>query len=148
MFAFFQALTPMIGWICIHTVLQYFKTFEILIPWIGLILLCFIGTKMILESKKESSKTVETKLTFSMLTLQSIATSIDALSVGFTISNYNLISALCAATIIGIITFIICICGILIGKKMGTKLAGKADIFGGIILIFIGLEIFISNFFI
>ena len=79
--------------------------------------------------------------------MQGIATSIDALSVGFTIADYDLLSAALAAFIIAVVTFVICIGGLSIGKKAGTALSGKATVFGGIILIFIGLEIFISGVF-
>ena len=79
------------------------------------------------------------------LVVQGIATSIDALSVGFTIAEYNWIMALVCAVIIAVVTFFICVAGVLIGKKFGTKLAGKASVFGGVILIVIGLEIFITG---
>jgi len=79
--------------------------------------------------------------------VQGVATSIDALSVGFTIAEYDLVAAVLAALFIAAVTFVICTAGILIGRKAGTKLAGKAGIFGGSILIFIGLEIFITSFF-
>ena len=78
------------------------------------------------------------------LFVQGIATSIDALSVGFTIAEYNWIMALAASLIIAIVTFFICIGGLIIGKKFGTKLSNKAQILGGIILIAIGIEIFVS----
>ena len=78
------------------------------------------------------------------LIIQGIATSIDALSVGFTIAGYNVPMALMESAIIGLVTFFICIAGVLIGRKVGTRLAGKASIFGGIILIAIGLEIFFT----
>lgn len=148
MFAFFQALMPIIGWICIKTVVQYFKIFESFIPWIALILLGFIGGKMLYEGiKNKDCECPAQALGFTTLLVQGIATSIDALSVGFTISDYNLGEALVAALVIALVTFIICFSGILIGKKMGTCFAGKAGIFGGVILIFIGLEIFITSFF-
>ena len=79
------------------------------------------------------------------LLVQGVATSIDALSVGFTIAEYTLAEALLACILIGAVTFVICFAGLLIGRKAGTKLAGKAGIFGGAILIFIGLEIFITS---
>ena len=79
--------------------------------------------------------------------VMAVATSIDALSVGFTISEYNLLEALLACLLIGLVTFFICYAGLAIGKKAGTKLAGKAGILGGAILIFIGLEIFITSWF-
>ena len=79
------------------------------------------------------------------LLVQGVATSIDALSVGFTIAEYSFAEALLACLLIGAVTFFICLAGIIIGKKAGTKLANKAGIFGGVILIFIGLEIFITG---
>ena len=84
-------------------------------------------------------------MTFKALIVQGIATSIDALSVGFTIADYGPVMALVCATMIALVTMIICLGGLLIGKKAGTKLSDKAQIFGGIILIGIGLEIFISG---
>ncbi len=146
-FAGFQAAMPMIGWICVHTVVQYFKSFEKLIPWIALILLCYIGGKMLKDSLSGAEEEAEKeKVGLSALMVQGVATSIDALSVGFTIAEYNLIMALLRAAIIAVVTFIICYAGLAIGKKAGTKLAGKAGIFGGVILIFIGIEIFITSF--
>ena len=84
-------------------------------------------------------------LTCTGLLLQGIATSIDALSVGFTIADYSWQAALVEALIIGAVTFGICIAGLKIGKRFGTKLAGKASILGGVILIAIGLEIFLKG---
>lgn len=149
LFAIFQGLMPLIGWICVHTIVQYFCWFEKLIPWIALILLCYIGGKMLFDSiKNKDTVTEEVKrLGLTTLLIQGVATSIDALSVGFTIADYILSLALLAVLIIAIVTFFICFAGILIGKKFGTKLAGKAGILGGVILIFIGLEIFITSWF-
>ncbi len=144
-FAFFQALMPMIGWICVHTIVQYFKLFEKAIPWIALLLLAFIGGKMIFDGLKSDSEIEKSGVGFCALCIQGIATSIDALSVGFTSADYNLLLAFVSALIIAAVTFIICTIGLYIGKKFGTKLSGKAQIFGGVILIFIGLEVFITN---
>lgn len=145
-YAAFQALMPLTGWVCVRTIAQYFQMFERLIPWIALILLAYIGGKMLVEGiRGESPEEGTAKLTFGVLLVQGIATSIDALSVGFTIAVYNGVMALVCSLIIAAVTFIICIGGLGIGKKFGTKLAGKAAIFGGIILIAIGLEIFISH---
>ena len=149
LFAIFQGLMPLIGWICVHTIVQYFSWFEKLIPWIALILLCYIGGKMLFDSiKNKDTVTEEVKLLgLTTLLIQGVATSIDALSVGFTIADYKFPYALLAVLIIAIVTFFICFAGILIGKKFGTKLAGKAGVLGGVILIFIGLEIFITSWF-
>lgn len=147
-FAIFQALMPLIGWFLVHTILQYMTAFEKLIPWISLGLLGYIGIQMLLESRNACDEESEYQgLGLSTLIIQGIATSIDALSVGFTIAEYGLAEAFIAAFIIAIVTFVICMSGLQIGKKAGTKLAGKANIFGGIILIFIGLEIFITSLF-
>ena len=148
MFAVFQGLMPMIGWICVHTLLQYFQSFEKFIPWIALGLLGFIGGKMLVEGIRNKDEEAEKiGVGFGALVVQGIATAIDALSVGFTIADYDLTSAIISAVIIAVVTFGICLGGIIIGRKVGTKLAGKAGIFGGAILIFIGIEIFVSSFF-
>ena len=149
-FAFFQALMPMIGWFLVHTLCSCFSNFTKIVPWIALILLSIIGIKMIFEGKGENENSEDEKsltLGIGILLLQGIATSIDALSVGFTISKYNCLESLLACLLIGIVTFFICYAGLAIGKKAGTKLAGKATILGGTILIFIGLEIFIKGLF-
>ena len=147
-FALFQGVMPMLGWICIHTLLGYFQAFEPFIPWIALALLGFIGGKMLYDGIKGGDCECEcVRLGLVGLLVQGVATSIDALSVGFTIAEYNLPSAILAATLIALVTFIICAIGVLLGRKMGTKLAGKATILGGAILIVIGLEIFITGVF-
>lgn len=147
-FAGFQALMPMLGWICVHTVMQYFEAFEKFIPWIALILLVFIGGKMLMDGIKNKEEEEESPaLGFVALMVQGVATSIDALSVGVTNSGYNLPMALVSALIIAAVTFVICMAGILIGKRFGTKLSNKATILGGLILIFIGIEIFIKGIF-
>ncbi len=95
-YAFFQFAMPMIGWVCVHTIVEYFKAFEKFIPWIALLLLLYIGGKMLLESigdikAERNGDTSEEKehkeLTLGLLIFQGIATSIDALSVGFTIAD-------------------------------------------------------------
>lgn len=147
-FSVFQFAMPLIGWICVSTIVQYFKAFEKCIPWIALILLGYIGEKMLYEGiKNKNSDEEKPAVGIGALLIQGVATSIDALSVGFTIADYKLPEAILACLLIGVVTFFICLAGIAIGKKAGTKLAGKADIIGGVILIFIGLEIFISSWF-
>lgn len=145
MFAFFQALMPMIGWICVHTIVGYFKVFEKFIPWIALLLLGFIGGKMLIEGIKNKEEAEAPALGFIALVIQGIATSIDALSVGFTISEYKLLMAVVSTLIIAAVTFVICFAGVIIGKKFGTKLSNKAAILGGVILILIGVEILVSG---
>lgn len=183
-YAFFQFAMPMIGWVCVHTVVVFFTAAQKFIPWIALILLLYIGGKMVIEScisfhkarkckqcnncdcenrkfqfnedtKKQiltecADKGVEPEkksLSFITLMVQGIATSIDALSVGFTIAEYNWLLALIASIIIAAETFVICVAGLKIGKKAGEKLSEKATLVGGIILIAIGVEIFVKGIF-
>lgn len=145
-FAFFQAFMPMIGWVCVRTIAQTFQAFEKCIPWIALLLLLFIGGKMLLDGIRNNPEESEaTGVGIGALLVQGVATSIDALSVGFTIAEYGLMIASVCALIIAAVTFVICMAGLIIGKKFGTKLSNKATIFGGIILIAIGIEIFVRT---
>ena len=150
-YAFFQFAMPMIGWLCVHTIVELFGKFDAFIPWIALILLLYIGGKMIwdalhgvVEAEEESCVS---KLTFSVLVVQGIATSIDALSVGFTIADYGFLMAFTASLIIALVTFVICMIGLVIGKKAGEHLGSKATLIGGLILVGIGIEIFIKGVF-
>lgn len=146
-FAGFQALMPMTGWICVHTIVQYFRAFERLIPWIALALLGFIGGKMLVEGiHGGEDDRAAPRLGLGALLVQGVATSIDALSVGFTIAEYDWLMALVCSLIIAAVTLCICLGGLVLGRRFGTRLAGRAQILGGAILIFIGLEIFISSF--
>ena len=145
-FALFQAAMPMLGWVCVHTIVEMFGSFQKFIPWIALILLSFIGGKMLIEGiQNKGCEENFSAATVSALLVQGVATSIDALSTGFTISEYSAGMALLCAGIIAAVTFIICLVGVEIGKKFGTHLAGKAGILGGTILIIIGIEIFITG---
>lgn len=148
-YGIFQGMMPMIGWICVHTVLQYFEVFKQFIPWIALILLLYVGIKMLIDGIKGDDEEASGagKLTFKLLLVQGIATSIDALCVGFTIADYDVWLALIASLIIAFVTFLICIIGLVIGKAIGTRFSSKAQILGGIILIAIGIEIFIKGVF-
>ncbi|MDO4488003.1 MAG: manganese efflux pump [Eubacteriales bacterium] len=145
-FGVFQTLMPLIGWVCVHTIVGRFTQLQKYIPWVALILLLYIGIRMLIEGVKYTDYEGErAKLSFISLIIQGVATSIDALSVGFTIADYKLFPAITEAVIIGIVTFGISYAGVILGKKFGTKLSGKASILGGIILIIIGIEIFIKG---
>ena len=168
-FAAFQFAMPMIGWVCVHTIANYFTSFQRLIPWIALALLGYIGFKMLVEGIRKGAAqkkirqnadksaanegcpdkepTPAAKFGIAALMVQGIATSIDALSVGFTIADYGLSMALICSLIVAVVTYAICTSGILIGRAVGTKLSGKADILGGVILIGIGIEIFVKGVF-
>lgn len=145
-FAVFQAIMPLLGWFLITTVVQYFTILEKFIPYVALILLSYIGIKMIVEGVDDKPEQVENKsLNFGALIVQGVATSIDALSAGFSMVEYTLVLSLVSVAIISAITFVICVIGVILGKKFGTVFAGKASLVGGIILIVIGLEIFIKG---
>ena len=144
-FAFFQALMPLIGWICVHTILEYFNGFAKFIPYIALALLAYIGGKMIWEGLHKNCDCEDCSVGFAALIVQGIATSIDALTVGLDIGEYNFVEALVCAIVIAIVTFIICMFGVWAGKKFGNMLSSKATVFGGVILVCIGIYIFIKG---
>jgi len=170
-YAFFQFLMPVIGWFCVHELVRQFRVFERFIPWIALALLLWIGGKMIRDAlRKDPEEAAESgaadgsqssgvpesgeapksggapeALTMGTLLVQGVATSIDALSVGFAIAGYSAAAAFAAALIIMAVTFLICMGGLTAGKKLGEYVAGKAGILGGCILIFIGIEIFVRG---
>ena len=145
-FAFFQAFMPMIGWVCTHQFIQYFVKIQKWLPILSFLLLSFIGGKMVKEAPRANLVELEVQsLTKYEIFIQGIATSIDALSVGFVISSYNFSMALLCSGIIAAVTFPICVFGIWLGKKAGQKLPEKANRFGGILLILIGIEILLKK---
>ena len=143
-FGLFQTAMPLLGWFCVHTIAETFRACQRYIPWVALALLLYIGGKMILEGIRNRGEEKES-LRGSALFLQGVATSIDALSVGFTIAEYTFVFALTESLIIGGVTFGLCAAGIKLGGKVGEKLSGKAAVVGGIILVLIGLEIFVTG---
>ena len=144
-FGSFQFAMPLIGWICVSTLVRRFTDLAGFIPWIALFLLLAIGIKMIAEGLRGAEEPKESTMGRARLVLLGIATSIDALSVGFAISQYNTFQAILCSVIIGVLTFAICMGGLFFGRKLGTRFAGKAPIFGGIVLIIIGIEIFVKG---
>ena len=144
-FGGFQLLMPMIGWICVRTILEIFQSLTKYIPWVAFGLLLFIGGKMVVEGIRNKEGQEAEQIGTGGLLMQGVATSIDALSVGLTMTDLNWIQALAESTLIGIVTFGICMGGILIGRKAGTKLSNKAEILGGLVLIAIGVKILVSG---
>ena len=145
-FAFFQCLMPLAGWVIVHTAAEHFLMFRNAIPIIAFVLLLFIGGKMIVETVLGDGEEVEpVRVSKGELFVQGIATSIDALSVGFTIATYTGLQALAASLIIAAVTLVICLAGIRIGSYVGMRLAGRASVFGGLILIAIGIRILVSG---
>lgn len=147
-FGFFQALMPMIGLFLGFSFMKYIEAAD---HWIAFILLGGIGFNMIRGALKkgEDEEECANPYTFRNLLLQGIATSIDALAVGVgfstQLSGYG--EGLLTAAIIGVSTFIISTAGVYIGRMFGGMLKGKAEIFGGVILIGIGLKILIEHLF-
>lgn len=144
-FAIFQGLMPLIGWVCIHTISEIFEGFTVFIPYIALVLLAFIGGKMIYEGIKKDCDCEDCAVGFAALVVQGIGTSIDALSVGFEIGEYQFFEALVSSLVIALVTFIICMFGVWAGKKFGNMLSNKATVFGGVILVCIGIYIFVKG---
>lgn len=161
-FAVFQFAMPVAGWLLVHTAAERFTAFQAFIPWIALVLLLYIGGKMLIEGIRENrsvagadgardaeDETVshDAHLSAGDLLVQGVATSIDALSVGFTIAAYSAGQAVMSSLIIGVVTLFICIAGLYLGRSIGTRLAGKASVLGGVILIAIGIEIWARGVF-
>ena len=146
-FALFQTAMPLLGWLCVRFISELFRSFSRLIPWIALILLLFLGGKMLLEGlqKNKNDSCEPVVLSTGALLLQGIATSIDAASTGFVISDYPFPYALTASLIIGAVTLLICLGGLLLGRRFGNRLSKHASILGGTILIAIGIEIFLKG---
>lgn len=145
-FAVFQTIMPLTGYFCVTAFIAFYKGFEGFIPYIALALLLFIGGKMIFNTinNKAGEKPA---VTMSELLILGVATSVDALSVGFTVAHYSVVMAIISSLIIGVVTFAICVAGLIIGKKFGAVFSKYAGISGGVILIAIGLEIFIKGVF-
>lgn len=149
-FAVFQGLMPLLGWLCVHTMVSLFSSLSGLIPWVSLLLLSLIGGKMLyggLRAENVQEEKEPHSLGLLALLLQGVATSIDALSVGFTIADYDLLPALICTALIAMVTFGVCTLGVELGKRFGTRFSHKAEILGGAILIVIGIEIFLTGIF-
>jgi len=144
-FAFFQWLMPLLGWLCVHTLVERFAAFQRFVPWIALFLLLYIGGSMLREGLRGGEETERAGVGVGALLMQGVATSIDALSVGFTIAAYGAGAALVCALVIAGVTFALCVGALKLGRVAGTRLAGKASILGGVILILIGVEIFVKG---
>ena len=150
-FAFCQFIMPVIGWGFVTLLTGIFTKISRFIPWIAFAMLLFIGGKMIFEAvsemigkRKEPGDGTLKDLTLATLTVQGIATSLDALSAGFTIAEYSAVYALLCAGIIAAVTFALCLVGVILGKKIGERISAVATILGGCILIIIGIKILLG----
>ena len=141
-FGVFQAAMPIIGYFAGKTVADYISFID---HWIIFALLGFIGGKMIYEAVKQKTPGSCPLLPSNKeLCMMAVATSIDALAVGVSLAfmNVNIVSA---TLIIGIVTFLICVFGILIGKKVGLRFERNANLAGGLVLCVIGIKILIEH---
>ena len=168
-FGFFQFLMPVIGYFVAGVIASAFlETFDHISAWVSFVLLAFLGGKMLFdcigewlqerkkgalgEEKKGECCACQQNLSVGKLTVQAIATSIDALAVGVTLKMAEISEGLAmgvwgSTVTIGLITLLLSVGAVYIGKAVGNKLAGKAGIFGGAVLIVIGLKILIESFF-
>lgn len=146
-FGMFQAVMPLLGYLAGRTVSRAVESFD---HWVALLLLGFIGGTLIYGGIKglrnPENKVCKSYCSFWDLTLQGVATSIDAFAIGisFAVIKTNIYQAV---TLIGVDTFICCLLGFYLGKRFGGRLQEKAEIFGGAILIFIGVKIFAEHMF-
>ena len=140
-FGVFQALMPVIGWLSGIWATEYIKTVD---HWVAFVLLSGLGVKVIWDSFKEDEEEVRDPLNLYILFIVAIATSIDALAVGVSMSFLG-VFVIKPAIIIGIITFITSFAGVYIGDKLGHFFEKKLEVFGGLVLIGIGLKIVIEH---
>ena len=142
-FGLFQFFMPLVGYFLGSTVRQYIEAYD---HWVAFILLALIGLNMIKEarSEKEEEQRGSIVLSAKLLTLQAIATSIDALAVGITFAFLKVNIAL-SVSLIGIITFILSFIGVMVGNRFGSKYKNKAELAGGIVLILIGIKVLLEH---
>ncbi|MET1254223.1 manganese efflux pump MntP family protein [Aliikangiella maris] len=136
-FGLFQGLMPLIGYLGGKGVLGFIEDYA---NWIAFALLLLIGAKMIYESISEGIEEDIVKISHRVMLTLAIATSIDAMAAGFSLTLLN-VNAFIACLLIGIITFIMSWFGVIVGIKNGTWLESKAELLGGVILILIGIKI-------
>ena len=140
-FGFFQGLMPLIGYIGGSVFSEYVRDYD---HWIAFILLLFLGGKMLYEAYKNEFEDEVSDLSFKTLILLAVATSIDALAVGVTFAFME-IDILTAVVTIGVITMLLCIAAVYIGKFLGSLLEDKAEMLGGAILIILGWKILLEH---
>ena len=140
-FGAFQMAMPIIGY---YLSSSFSTRIQSIGHWVAFVLLCFIGVRMIMESREDSSESFSDRLDFKELVMLSVATSIDAMAVGVTFA-FMKVNVLSSSLVIGIITFFISLAGIYIGHAFGTRYRSRAEVFGGLILIAIGIKILVEG---
>ncbi len=148
-FSVFQMLMPLAGWFCVHALVQHFHALLKVTPWIAFFLLGWLGVRMLrsgLRRRKDESLPQTVAFTLTGLLLQAVAPSLDALSLGFTMADYTPVVAVVTILIIGAVTLNDCLIGLALGRHFGARAAWKASVFGGVVLILIGIEILAGSF--
>lgn len=140
-FGSFQAIMPMLGWLAGVSIIYLISGFD---HWIAFGLLCFVGGRMIHESTKKGTEKLISSLSVGTLLMLSVATSIDALAVGMSLSFLN-VPIVTPAIIIGLVTFSLSFAGVYLGNRFGHFLGNKVEVLGGVILITIGLRILLEH---
>ena len=140
-FGSFQTIMPILGWFAGTNIIEFISGFD---HWIAFVLLSFIGSKMIFESTQPTSKKLLNSLNLSVLMLLSVATSIDALAVGLSLSFLR-VSVTTPAIVTGLVTFTLSVMGVYFGNRFGHLLGNKVEMIGGSILIIIGLRILLEH---
>ena len=144
-FAVFQFAMPVIGWLLILLLVDAFEGLANVVPFIAFALLAFIGGKMILESMNQRKTENAAVTSIPGLLALGLATSLDALSAGTTMTEYDRTQVIIGSLIIGAMTLIVCFSGIIIGKKIGDRFSSKAGILGGCVLLSIALKSLIEG---
>jgi manganese efflux pump family protein len=139
-FGLFQAIMPFFGYWAGKGILGWVAAYA---PWVAFFLLLLIGLKMIYESFNTGIEDELKNITHQVMLVLAIATSIDAMAAGFALNLLN-VNVLFSCVTIGVVTFFFSYLGVFVGEKSGTKLENKAELFGGIVLILIGLKILLS----
>ena len=146
-FGVFQFMMPLIGWFLVGSTVRMMGWLSKLTPWISLFLLLYLGIKMIREGRGSEEEEGLKGTGWGEVMVQGVATSIDALSVGFTIAGYSAAMALTSSLIIGVVTFGLCMVALSAGVLLEGKLPVKETVIGGVILILIGIKVFIDGVF-
>ena len=140
-FGSFQAIMPMLGWLAGVSIIDLISGVD---HWIAFGLLCFVGGRMIYESTKKGSEKLINSLSIGTLLMLSVATSIDALAVGMSLSFLN-VPIVNPTIIIGTVTFSLSFVGVYLGNRFGHFLGNKIEVLGGVILLAIGLRILLEH---
>ncbi len=144
-FALFQGLMPLLGYACVRGATARFVVLERFVPFAALFLLLFIGMKMMLQGWTPPEQAPGRGPALFTLMAQGLAGSVDALSVGFTMATYPPSAAISGAAVIALVTFALCLVGVMIGRKFGTGLSGGATMVGGLLLILFAVKLFLDT---